>query len=50
MVRERANGDIGMFEIVYGGSAGAMQSFARRGMSQDDMLKIIAYVRSLRKT
>jgi cytochrome c-L len=50
VIRERANGDIGMFEIVYGGSAGAMQSFARRGMSQDDMLKVIAYVRSLRKT
>jgi hypothetical protein len=27
-----------------------MQSFARRGMSMDDMLKVIAYVRSLKKT
>jgi cytochrome c-L len=49
-VRERAATDVGMFEIIYGGAAGAMQSFARRGMSQDDMLKIIAYVRSLKKS
>jgi cytochrome c-L len=48
--RERADTDVGMFEVIYGGSAGAMQSFARRGMKQDDMLKIIAYVRSLEKT
>jgi cytochrome c-L len=40
--RERVADDVGMFEVIYGGSAGAMQSFARRGMSQDDMLKIIA--------
>jgi cytochrome c-L len=49
-VRERAGTDVGMFEIIYGGASGAMQSFARRGMTQDDMLKIIAYVRSLKKT
>ena len=48
-VRERAATDVGMFEIIYGGSSGAMQSFARRGMSQDEMLRIIAYVRSLKK-
>jgi cytochrome c-L len=48
-IRERAATDVGMFEIIYGGSSGAMQSFARRGMSQDQMLKIIAYVRSLKK-
>jgi len=49
-IRERAGTDVGMFEIIYGGASGAMQSFARRGMTQDDMLKIIAYVRSLKKT
>jgi cytochrome c-L len=48
-IRERAATDVGMFEIIYGGSSGAMQSFARRGMTQDQMLKIIAYVRSLKK-
>jgi len=42
--------DVGMFEVVYGGASGAMQSFAKRGMAQDQMLKIIAYVRSLAKT
>jgi cytochrome c-L len=49
-IRERAATDVGMFEVIYGGSSGAMQSFARRGMTQDQMLKIIAYVRSLKKT
>src|SRR5829696_9779683 len=46
---ERAATDVGMFEILYGGASGAMQSFARRGMKQDQMLKLIAYVRSLKK-
>jgi cytochrome c-L len=36
-----------MFSIIYGGAGGAMQPFAKRGMAQDDMLKIIAYVRTL---
>jgi cytochrome c-L len=49
-VRERAATDVGMFEIIYGGASGAMQSFARRGMTQDEMLRIIAYVRSLKKS
>ncbi|HYI30347.1 MAG TPA: c-type cytochrome [Bradyrhizobium sp.] len=49
VVRERVANDIGMFEIVYGGGSGAMQSFHRRGMVQDDMLKVTAYVRSLKK-
>jgi cytochrome c-L len=41
--------DPGMFSIIYGGAAGAMQSFFRRGMTQDEMLKIVAYVRTLDK-
>lgn len=41
--------DPGMFSIVYGGASGAMQSFARRGMKQDQMLRIVAYVRTLEK-
>ena len=49
VINPRAGTDIGDFEIVYGGARGAMQSFARRGMSLDDMLKVIAYVRSLKK-
>ena len=46
---ERAATAVGMFEILYGGASGAMQSFARRGMTQDQMLKVIAFVRSLKK-
>ncbi len=38
--------DPGMFAILYAGASGAMQSFADR-ISQDDMLRIIAYVRTL---
>jgi cytochrome c-L len=49
-IRERAATDVGMFEIIYGGASGAMQSFARRGMTQDEMLRVIAYVRSLKKS
>lgn len=45
----QAKSDPGMFSIVYAGASGAMQSFAKRGMHQDDMLKIIAYVRTLDK-
>jgi cytochrome c-L len=41
--------DVGMFAIIYGGASGAMQAFSKRELSQDDMLKIIAYVRSLDK-
>ena len=47
---ERAGTDVGMFEVVYGGASGAMQSFARRGLTQDQMLRIMAYVRSLKKS
>ncbi len=46
---ERVATDVGLFEIIYGGASGAMQSFARRGMAQDQMLKVMAYVRSLKK-
>ncbi len=41
--------DPGMFSVIYGGASGAMQSFSRRGMKQDQMLRIIAYVRTLDK-
>lgn len=41
--------DAGMFSIIYRGASGAMQSFHRRGMKQDEMLRIIAYVRTLDK-
>jgi cytochrome c-L len=41
--------DKGIFEIVYGGATGAMQPFGKR-LTQDQILKVIAYVRSLKKT
>ncbi|MFP5406296.1 MAG: hypothetical protein ACLGHY_08145 [Gammaproteobacteria bacterium] len=41
--------DPGMFAIIYAGASGAMQPFAKRDLTQDGMLKIIAYVRSLSK-
>ena len=49
VVYKQALTDPGMFAIIYGGANGAMQPFSKRGMKQDEMLKIIAYVRSLDK-
>ena len=44
----RVKTDAGFFEVVYAGATGAMQSFGNR-IAQDDILKIIAYVNSLKK-
>lgn len=44
--RERAATHKGMFEIIYGGSAGAMQGFAKR-LDQDEILNVMAFVESL---
>ena len=41
--------DPGMFAIIHGGASGAMRSFHHRGMKQDEILRIIAYVRTLDK-
>lgn len=41
--------DPGMFAIIFGGAKGAMQPFSAREVSQDEMLKIVAYVRTLEK-
>jgi len=49
MVYPQAMTDPGMFSIIYGGASGAMQSFHRRGMTQDQMMRIVAYVRTLDK-
>jgi cytochrome c-L len=45
---ERFTTDKGIFEIIYGGATGAMQPFGKR-LKQDEILKVIAYVRSLKK-
>jgi cytochrome c-L len=47
-IHERTATDVGLFEAVFGGSLGAMQSFRDR-LTQDEILRINAYVRSLRK-
>lgn len=38
--------DKGFFEVLYGGAAGAMQTFGRR-LDQDELLQIMAYVETL---
>ncbi|MBL8883103.1 MAG: c-type cytochrome [Hyphomicrobium sp.] len=48
-VNSRANTDIGMFEIIHSGASGAMRSFSQRGVTQDQILKIISYIHSLKK-
>lgn len=40
--------DVGMFEVIYGGAASAMAGFKGR-LTQDQILKVIAYVRSQKK-
>jgi cytochrome c-L len=44
----RVVSDVGMFEVIYGGASGAMRGWKGR-MTQDEILKVIAYVRSLKK-
>jgi len=45
--RERTDTEVGRFEIIYGGGAGAMQAFGRR-MDQDDILKVMAFIDTFR--
>jgi cytochrome c-L len=40
--------DVGLFEAAFGGALGAMRPFNDK-MSQDEILRVTAYVRSLRK-
>lgn len=44
----RVGTDVGLFEVVFGGASGAMQPFSQR-LTQDQILKIMAYVRTLMK-
>lgn len=48
-VNTRANTDVGKFEIIHSGASGAMRSFSERGVTQDQILKLIAYIHSLKK-
>jgi cytochrome c-L len=45
---ERVATDAGLFEVIYAGAAGAMQSFRTR-MTQDEMLQVIAWLRQLQQ-
>lgn len=46
--RSRADTETGRFEVVYGGSAGAMQAFGLR-MDQDEILEVMAYIDTFRE-
>lgn len=47
-VYDQIKTDVGLFEVVFGGAAGAMQPFSKR-MTQDEILKVMAYLRTLMK-
>ena len=47
-VYDQIKTDAGLFAVIFGGGAGAMQPFFKR-MTQDDILKVMAYVRTLMK-
>jgi cytochrome c(L) len=44
----RVKTDAGVYEVIYAGATGAMQAFGDR-IGQDDILKIVAYVNSIKK-
>lgn len=46
-VHAQTSTDAGMFAIVYAGANGAMLPFARRDITLDEILQVIAYVRRL---
>lgn len=45
--RKRTNTDVGRFEIIYGGGAGAMQAMGRR-LDQDEILKVMTFIDTFR--
>lgn len=49
VVNDRANTDVGKFEIIHSGASGAMRPFSKRGITQDQILKIISYIHTLKK-
>ena len=48
-VHERIANDVGLFEVIFGGAMGAMQPFSKR-MTQDEILKVMAFLRTLMKS
>jgi cytochrome c-L len=47
-VHQRITNDVGLFEVIFGGAAGAMQPFSKR-MTQDQILKTMADLRTFMK-
>lgn len=47
-INTRANTDVGKFEIIHSGASGAMKAFSKRGITQDQILQIIAFIDSLK--
>jgi cytochrome c-L len=48
-VNKRADTDVGKFEVIHSGAAGAMKAFSKRGITQDQILQLIAYIHALKK-
>lgn len=48
-IHERITTDVGLFEVIFGGASGAMQPFSKR-MTQDEILKVMVFVRTLMKS
>jgi cytochrome c(L) len=44
----RVANDVGMFEVIYGGASGAMQSFGAR-LTKDEILRMMAFIESIKK-
>ena len=47
-IHPRVSSDVGTFEVIYGGGAGAMQAFGNR-LTQEEILKIMAFLETLKK-
>lgn len=48
VIYPRVATDAGMFEVIYGGGTGAMQSFGSR-LTQDEILRLMAFIETLKK-
>ena len=48
-VYDRVANDVGLFEVIFGGASGAMQPFSKR-MTQDEILKVMTFLRTLMKS
>jgi cytochrome c-L len=48
-IYERVANDVGLFEVIFGGASGAMQPFSKR-MTQDEILKVMTFLRTLMKS